>query len=255
MKVSKGRIPLFYWHWQRLTRSLKILEIDLLPSQTAKYFQDAVLAACGDVENARVRLTVFRDGGGYYTPQSNAAAYEIEVAAMDSEPFAWLPNGLTVGVCERVYLKDEQFANLKTISKLPYILANKERAEKGWDECLIEFTGVLRTPPARTVISSCIAEAGSGNVFWIENNVLCTPPLIYGCIAGVTRRVVIEQLAPKIGIEVREVAANMDRLQFAAEIFVTNAVQGIRWVRKFHHLGFEYRNDVAKRLLVELNKI
>lgn len=71
-----------------------------------------------------------------------------------------------------------------------------------------------------------VAEGITSNVFWVADEVLFTPTLDTGILAGTTRSWVIKE-SQSIGIEVKEGLFTPDMLNEASEVFVTNAVQEI----------------------------
>lgn len=71
-----------------------------------------------------------------------------------------------------------------------------------------------------------VAEGITSNVFWVADDILYTPALETGILAGTTRSWVMKE-ARLLGIDVREGLFTPDMLNRASEIFVTNAVQEI----------------------------
>lgn len=88
-----------------------------------------------------------------------------------------------------------------------------------------------------------VATASMANVFWVRDGVLFTPARECGCRAGVVRRWVLEQG----GMEVREVAAQVEELMAAQEIFLTNSRVGILPVHDFEGNAF-HPGEAAGRL-------
>ncbi len=86
---------------------------------------------------------------------------------------------------------NEPLAHYKTANKLPQILARIEADNAGADDAL-----VLNA-------HGHIVESTSGNLFWIENGVVCTSPLGAGVLPGVTRAVVFE-VCQALGVKTRE---------------------------------------------------
>ena len=58
------------------------------------------------------------------------------------------------------------------------------------------------------------------------------------------------ELIKKRGIEVAEKTLTINDLEAADEVFLTNAVQGIRWVERFN--ASEFKNDFALQLHEDL---
>ena len=77
-----------------------------------------------------------------------------------------------------------------------------------------------------------ICDTTIANIFFIKDGRIHTPGLSEGCVKGVMRTYLIEQLQ-KENISVEEGAYSNEDLLQADEIFLTNAIQGIRWVKSF----------------------
>jgi branched-chain amino acid aminotransferase len=102
----------------------------------------------------------------------------------------------------------------KTGEHLFHVLAMREaRAHEGHEALLVDRAG-------------CVTEGASSNVFAVRGDVLETPPLQAGILAGVTRACVIE-LALELGIQVRERALPLASLVDADEAFLTSTVREI----------------------------
>ena len=69
--------------------------------------------------------------------------------------------------------------------------------------------------------------------------ILLRHPLSEGCIAGVMRKVLIEKLSTA-GTLVAESPLNIADLESADEIFLTNAISGIRWVKQFRNKKYSH---------------
>ena len=77
------------------------------------------------------------------------------------------------------------------------------------------------------------------NIFWVKNEVVYTPPLSEGCIAGVMRRFVVEKIK-EAGIPFREQTLPEDDLWQAEEIFLTNAIKRLKWVKNIDKKQYNY---------------
>ncbi len=108
----------------------------------------------------------------------------------------------------------DTLGRFKTCNKLPQILARAEAQAAGADEALLLNT------------TGEVVEAAASNVFWIHDNVVATPPLASGALAGVTRAVVRE-LCDELRLPVREQATRPDALRQAAGVFLTVSTWGL----------------------------
>ncbi|MBS0632967.1 MAG: aminodeoxychorismate synthase component I [Verrucomicrobia bacterium] len=96
-----------------------------------------------------------------------------------------------------------------------------------WREALVAaraqgYEEVLLTDPAGLIVEGAIS-----NVFGVIDGMLRTPPLVAGPLPGVTRTQVLA-LAAELGIPVAETALTPADLHAAQELFVTNALVGVR---------------------------
>lgn len=108
----------------------------------------------------------------------------------------------------------DSLATFKTANKLIQVLARAEAEERGADEALLLNT------------DGNIAEAAASNLFWIEGDEVCTPPLVAGALAGVTRAFVLE-LCRDLGLETRERTGPGEHLLAADGVFLTLSSLGI----------------------------
>ena len=72
-----------------------------------------------------------------------------------------------------------------------------------------------------------IADASIYNVFIVKDGVVFTPPLSDGPVAGVLRELLLTRLPDT---KIIEQTITIKDLYNADEIFLTNALRGIRWV-------------------------
>jgi branched-chain amino acid aminotransferase len=224
IRVFEGKIPLIAAHWVRLSNGLRAMRYSVPAHWSAGFFENEILKTAP--KNARVRLTVWRSPGGLYLPENDAPQFLVTVAALESGVFEWDFNGVKIGLCESVRLPVDALSGLKTLNAARYVAAAQEAREKGWDDAVILNTG------------DRVCEATSSNVFWFENETLCTPPLADGCVSGITRELLLF-LTNADGYVVQEKPATFARLLSADEVFLTNAIRGIQWVREIEGTVFD----------------
>lgn len=217
MLVRDGAIALAAYHWERLFAGMQQLYFGVVPF-TADQLTAEVLRCVGrnGMERlARVRLQVFAGTGGFPEGLGQSPGFLVECHQPDPELLTWNERGLITGIAEGLYKSHDMLANLKTTSMIPYIMAAQQAQRHNWDDAFLLNT-------QQRVIESTIA-----NVFWIKDGEVYTPPLSEGCIAGVMRRFIMEAS----GIAVTERLLTSPALHTADEIFLTNAIRGVRWVQ------------------------
>jgi aminodeoxychorismate lyase len=195
--------------------------------------------------NARVRMEVFREDGGYYTPVSNDVSYLIEAEELPAKEYRLNETGLKVDFFNEVSKPVTKLSTIKSSNALYYVMAAMHKKKMGVDDCIILNT------------NGNVAEAISSNVFMVVKGDVITPSVDQGCVAGVMREVVIELLKEK-GKKIIETSFTPADLLKADELFFTNVIDGIRWVsaikdkRYFNSLSKWLANEVK---LLQINKV
>ena len=141
----------------------------------------------------KIRLTVYREDGGLYTPIANKANYCIEISGIEHNYFEINTKGLHVDLFSEIKKQTHPLSNFKTNNCLIYVLAGLYKSEKKIDDCILLND------------KSHVCEAISSNLFLVINGALYTPAIIEGCLDGVMRKIIIEN-APKHRINIYEPA-------------------------------------------------
>lgn len=230
LKVEKEEIRFAADHFERLFRGLHLLAFEVPEYFTSSYLADQILELCkknSHQKAARVRLMVFRGAGGLYDPVNHLPHYIIQTAAL---PFAsGLPaDGLSLGIYTESRKIIDKFSHLKTNNYLPYLMAAIRAKQQGWNDCLV------------TNQNGSICDSTIANVFIIKGHTIITPSLNEGCIAGIMRKNLLLKL-PSLGYEVREGLLSLEMVESADEVFLSNAVQGIRWVKHFNGITYNHK--------------
>jgi len=212
MRIWQGRILLLPLHMERLGTSLQLLQIQDGPDWNE--IEKLVLALCEKnycIESARVRVSVYR---------AKKTEWVIEAVGLPKEEFLLNTVGWKAGIFPFGRKTTDAYANIKSINYQLYILAGLYAEEQGWQEALVlNSTGR-------------VADGSKTNVFVVHRGNIKTPALHQGCIDGVMRRYLLDELK-KRGFNVYQQEVTEDDLLQADEVFCTNAIRGIRWVNSF----------------------
>ena len=222
IKVVKGIILSEYYHFERLFSGLSLLKFTVPRLFTKEKLAEEILYLCkkNGCENlARVRLSVFRGNGGLYD-EDRTPGYVIECWPLNLSVNKLNENGLVIDIFPDAQKSCDKFSNLKSANFLPYAMAAQYARENKLNDSLILNTG------------NRIADSTIANVFIVKGGIIITPALKEGCVNGVMRRHLIEKFRMSgLGFQERELVVN--DLEMADEVFLTNAINGIRWVRQF----------------------
>jgi branched-chain amino acid aminotransferase len=242
MRLMKGQLKFADLHAGRLQRGMKALKIDGYSQMDTWFLKDKVeqLASRNKIKHGRLRLTVYRDSEGLYTPTQNKMGYCLELQPLDEPRYFLNDKGLIIDIFTDLPKPTNFLSNIKTCNSLIYVLAGIFKSQNRLDDAfLLNQNGFL-------------CEASSSNIFvWYKSH-LYTPALSEGCVEGVMREIIIK-LAKQGNIPFTEAQINPDVLYEADEVFLTNATKGIQWV-----MGYgvkRYFNRLSKGLMDELNKV
>jgi branched-chain amino acid aminotransferase len=232
MKFKKGKIILLDEHLSRLWQGLKRFQFDLPKLFTPDYLESQILALIQKNKHsaARIRLTVFRGNGGLYDPENLQPNFIIESWNLPETNGDLNENGLQCILFKDALKSVDAYSNLKHNNYLPYLMGALQAKKMKCNDAII-FNSNLN------VCDSTIA-----NVFLIKENIIYTPALSEGCIAGIMREFVINELR-KNNFNVVEQTITENDLANADEVFLTNSIYNMRWVSAID--SFNYQNKMT----------
>nr|WP_121273718.1 aminotransferase class IV [Pedobacter schmidteae] len=241
IRMCNGKLKFAEMHADRLRAGMKALKMDgstlldeyFLKQKTAELCKKNKLK-----DNVRFRLSVYRAGDGLYTPNSNKSGYVLEASSLEENNYELNRKGLIIDVFDELTKPVNSLSNYKTSSSLLYVMAGLYKKQHQLDDVFIlNQHGFL-------------CESISSNIFVVYDKTIYTPALSEGCVAGVMRNVVMN-MAKTHEIAVVEAQINPEILKAAEEVFVTNAISGIRWVMGYGRK--RYFNEMTKLLSARLN--
>lgn len=233
-----GQLPFWAEHWRRLAKGANYLQFPDL--EDPDFYKDEIYRLCGHQGNFRIRLNLFRKGAGLYTPQDLNSDFLVEASSLDSNHFELNRAGLQIDLCKNLCIPRHPLSKYKTLNSLNYVLAGIYKKQHQLDDCLL-------LNDQRQIV-----EASSSNLFLIKNQQIITPKLNSGCKDGTMRRVLIP-LVKNLGLELSKKKIREQDLLAAEEIWLSNAVQGLRWVGSFQ--GQAYGQHWAKKAIARLNQL
>jgi branched-chain amino acid aminotransferase len=216
--VKKGATPALDYHWRRLESSAPILGITLPFSREELASMLNELIIKNNLQNklagARVTITHGESARGILpvqAPQPNFLITVFECAAPSDKPFS---------ACIVNTRKNEHTpaARVKSISYIDNILAKQEAMHQGYDEAILLNTALN------------VADGSISNVFMVKDKQVITPPVSDGALPGVVRSILLKEFSQDFTIIERSISS--EELMLADEVFLTNALMGIKSVNK-----------------------
>jgi branched-chain amino acid aminotransferase len=224
IRVCRGKIPLAALHFDRLFSSLQLLDFPVPVHFTKEKLTTEIISLCArnQCENSgRVRVSLSR-GRGDLNDGDLSPVYIIEAWPLDSGSTGFNQNGLIIDIFPDGQKTCDKFSGIKSSSGQLYSLAALYARKQKWNDCLI-LNG-----------SNRIADSTIANVFIVKDGILVTPGIGEGSIDGVMRRYLLSQLQDA-GYSIQESRIEPGDLLKADEVFLTNAIKGIRWNKVYIH--------------------
>ena len=208
-KIDRGVPFAVTRHLRRLDRTVAGLGLPPADHDRIREGVEAVLAG-EPIEFGRLRFTVTGGRGPLGSDRHDSDLTHIVTAVPHARPE---PHGAVVTV---PWARNERAATagLKTTSYADNVIALARAKEQGALEAIFGNT------------RGELCEATGSNVFVVLDDVVHTPPLDSGCLAGITRELVLEWCAAD-GVEVVEQALPLDVLGRADEVFLTSSIKDV----------------------------
>lgn len=243
IRVVNSKIMFWEDHYFRLMASMRIMRMEIPASFSPEFLEEEikVLLTENDLADApaRIRFSVYRKEGGFYSPATNEIGYVISAEALENPFYLLNEEHYEVELFKDHFVNSGLLSTLKTNNKAVNVLGSIFAKENDYQNCLLlnENKNVI--------------EALNGNVFLVKDNQIKTPPLKDGCLKGILRGKLIEIIKKLPEYEFSEESISPFELQKADEMFITNVIVGIQPVTKYRKK--EFGNEVAKKLLSRLN--
>jgi branched-chain amino acid aminotransferase len=208
LRVTRGTPFALRRHLERLARSAAGLRLPCPPADDVRAALDRVIAANAIVEG-RIRVTVT---GGPGALGSDRADVEPTVIVAGGPMPRW-PAAADVAVAPWPRNERGALVGLKTVSYGENVVALAHARDRGANEAIFAN------------LAGLLCEGTGTNVFVAVGGRLVTPPLSAGCLAGVTRELVLEL------VDAGEDDIPMDALASAPEAFLTSSTRDVQPIR------------------------
>jgi branched-chain amino acid aminotransferase len=210
-KVVDGEAFALTRHLRRLSRSLEILGLPAPAGSTVRSAVEDLLRACGPLPLGRLRITV-TGGVGPLGSDRGSALPGLVVALSPASPW---PSRISVVTVPWTRNETSAVAGAKTTSYADNVVALNAAHARGGQEALLANT------------RGELCEGTGSNVFVVVGDRLLTPPLTSGCLAGVTRGLLLEW-AVEEGLPVAEADLPFDVLDTADDVMLTSSTRDVQ---------------------------
>ncbi len=223
-------------HWARLENSATALHMRL-PFSRDEWLQQAGRAAAafrergGHDGDLYVRLQITRGSGaiGLDIALATDPEWVILVQALKPPALAGGRAGLHLAISSELQRNSPRALNpaWKTGNYLNNLLCLREARSRGADEAII-----LNEAGAVTETAVC-------NIWFVDGDAIVTPPLDAGILGGVTRAVILRDVARRAGLKTREAMIRPKQFSGFSECFLTSSTRDIAAVEQIEAHTFE----------------
>ncbi|WP_142783335.1 aminotransferase class IV [Changchengzhania lutea] len=243
IRTSYGKILFWEDHYFRLMASMRIMRMEIPMNFTMEFLENEIQTTlkANHLSNAsaRIKLSVFRNDGGLYLPESNHISFVVTTKPIENDFYIFDDGAYEVDLFKDFFVSPGLLSTLKTNNKAINVVGSIYAQENNLSNCLLLNT------------NKHVVEALNGNIFVIKKHIIKTPPLSDGCLKGVMRKQIIEIIVELPDYQLFEESVSPFELQQADEIFITNVITGVQPISKYRKKLF--KNDISKVLLQKLN--
>ena len=216
LRVAGGVLFAFERHWARMVRDAARLHIPIPDDPEAIHRKLLELLEANGAPECTLRLVIVRNGGGMWAGPSNGR--EADVIALTADTKNW-GSGVKLAYQPNGRHAASPFAGAKMLSWAMNLTWAEEAHDRGFDEViLLNERGE-------------VAECTSANIFAAAAGEVWTPPLNSGCLPGITREVILEEVCVP-GIRIVEKVLYPADLEAAEEVFITSTTRDLLPVRQ-----------------------
>ncbi|WP_031500730.1 aminotransferase class IV [Bryobacter aggregatus] len=221
LRVHRG--VLFAWerHYARMLKDARLLQVPFPSSSDAMLAQLLRLLEANQAQEATLRVIVLRNRGGLWEGPGNDRPFDL--IAFSTSLKHWGAS-VRLGLVPQARHAANQFAGTKMLSWSFNLCLYDQAQADGFDEVLLLNE------------RGEVSELTSANIFAVYGNEVVTPPLSSGCLPGVTRALLLEEVQIP-GLIIREAVLTPADLERADEIFITSSTRDLLAVREIQNLN------------------
>ena len=234
LRVTQGVLFAFERHYARMKRDAERMRVpfEIAPADLKRLLLELVRA--NKAEEATLRVASIRNRGGLF--EAPGITRDSDLVAFTADLNHW-GAGVRLAYMPNARFSASPFAGTKYTSWAQNLTWYETAHERGLDEFILLNE--------RGQISECT----SANIFSIRGNTVLTPPLeTSGCLAGVTRALLLEQVQVP-GLLVREGDLTPADLEKADGVFITSTTRDLLPVLEIEAL--KLKPDLGKLLALQ----
>jgi len=233
IRVAEGVLFAFPRHFARMKRDAELMRVPFPFSPQQMEAQLLRLVERNGERDCTLRAAVVRNKGTMW--QGPGIDSDYDLIAFTAPLKDW-GESVRLHVVPQARHSRNRFAGTKVLSWAANLIWAEEALLSGFDEALLlnEFDEV--------------SECTSANLFAVFGSDVVTPPLeSSGCLPGVTRQVLLEEVRIS-GLSICERTLTLPDLERADELFITSSTRDLLPVREIEGLQIRFGSNVQNLL-------
>lgn len=232
IRVKNGQLFAFDRHFARMKRDAALLRVPF--PDDPQYIESRLLrlVAANQAEEATLRVVVVRNKGSVW--EGPSIARDFDLIALMTGLKDW-GSGVKLGIIPQARHAQSVFAGTKVLAWGFNLTWYEQAQERGWDEVILLNE--------RDEVCECT----SANIFVSQGGQVWTPPLSSGCLPGITREVILNEIRVP-GITVGEKPLLLKDLKSADEVFITSTTRDLLPVVAVEGVPIRSQGDIRARL-------
>ena len=233
LRVCRGVLFAYHRHYERMTRDAARMHVQFNSSAAELETELLSLVRANAAFHATLRVAVVRNKGGLF--EGPQLIRDSDLIAFTTDLADW-GEGVKLSYVSHGRYAASPFAGTKITSWAQNLTWYEEAHEQGFDEVILLNE--------RGQVSECT----SANIFAIQGDNVWTPPVqSSGCLAGVTRAILLEEIhVPGLTISERELTPS--DLEESDQVFITSTTRDLLPVLEIDREPLDQKRDALARL-------
>ena len=232
IRVEEGVLFAFERHWERMRHDAQLMHVPFPSDQAWLKSRLLRLVEANSASNATLRVAIVRNLGGFFEGPDQTREFDLISFTTNRNPWG---NSVRLALKRFGRFAQNEFAGAKVLSWAHNLTWYEEAHQRGFDEVLLLNE------------RGEVSEGTSANIFALRGREVWTPPLTSGCLPGVTRALLLEEVRVP-GINVIEKTMLPKDLESADQVFISSTTRDFLPVSEIEGLKIRSQGAVLEEL-------
>jgi len=232
LRIHVGVPFAFERHWERLRLDAERISLPLPYDREPVRKAISQLLRANGVKEGCLRIYFVYNRIGIWCSQEKMPATDLIMYTADLPRRA---GPVKLGLLEHGRYAAHPLAGVKVTSWLENVWAAEKAHSRGLEDVVLLNEHGL------------VAECTAANIFLVHSGKVSTPPETSGCLAGVSRQILLE-IAPSSGVPIEERGITIEEMHVADEVFISSTTREVQPVSHIEDREYRPPGPVTERL-------